>query len=235
MKKHPNASKSFSFIIVCILLGILVSLQLKSINENQSNQLLSSKRLEEIQQELIVQTRINRDLSDRYEKLSQYLDALETQTIEADGTLKRIMEEKNNAEIFAGLTEVSGSGVSITLLSGIDSFIRDSDLRSVVNELKAAGAQAISVNEERMVAMSEIREAGKYIVINGKQFPANGQFIIKAIARADDLENAITMVSGVGDKLMLYDIDYTIAKSDKITIPRLREDSPAYQIDMLKQ
>lgn len=234
MKSHPNALKSLSFIIVCILLGILVSLQLKNINENQSTQLSSNKRLEEIQEELILQTRINRDLSDRYEKLSAYVEAVENQTIEADDTLKRIMDEKTNAEIFAGLTEVTGSGVSITLLSGIDSFIRDSDIRSVVNELKAAGAQAISVNEERMVAMSEIREAGKYIVINGKQFPANGQFIIKAIARAEDLENAITMVQGVGEKLLLYDIDFTITKSEKITIPRLREDSPAYQIDMLK-
>lgn len=234
MSKNKNALQSLSFIIVCILLGILVSLQLKNVNETENTQLSSSKRLNEIQEQLIEQTRINRDLSDRYEELSDYVEALENETIEADDTLKRIMAEKKNAEIFAGLTEVSGSGVTIVLLSGNDTYIRDSDIRSVVNELKAAGAQAISVNEERMVATSEIREAGTYIVVNGKQFPANGQFIIKAIAQAEDLENAITMVSGVGDKLLLYNIDFTITKYEKITIPRLREDSPAYNIDMLQ-
>lgn len=234
MKSNPNALKSLSFIIVCIFLGILVSLQLKNINTAENLQLSNNKRLNEVQEELITQTRINRDLADRYAKLNDYVAAVENKTVEADDTLKRIMEEKNNAEIFAGLTEVSGSGVSINLLSGTDSFIRDSDIRSVVNELRAAGAQAISINEERMVAVSEVREAGKYIVINGKQFPANGQFIIKAIARADDLERAITMVSGVGDKLQLYNVDFKISKSDKITIPRLRDDSPAYRIDMLK-
>lgn len=234
MKPTPNALKSLSFIIVCVFLGILVSLQLKNINTAENLQLSNNKRLNEVQEELITQTRINRDLADRYAKLNDYVKAVENKTVEADDTLKRIMEEKNNAEIFAGLTEVSGSGVSITLLAGTDSFIRDSDVRSVINELRAAGAQAISVNEERMVAVSEVREAGKYIVINGKQFPASGQFIIKAIARADDLERAITMVSGVGDKLQLYNVDFKIAKSDKITIPRLRDDSPAYRIDMLK-
>ncbi len=234
MKSNKNALKSLSFIIVCIMLGILVSLQLKSINETQSLQLFNSKRLNEVQEELIVQQRINRDLNDRYTKLNDYYKAVEDKTIQADDTLKKIMEEKTNAEIFAGLTEVSGSGVSITLLAGIDSIIRDSDIRSVVNELRAAGAQAISINEERMVAVSEIREAGKYIVINGKQFPANGQFIIKAIASADGLERAITMVNGVGDKLYLYNIEFKISSSEKITIPRLREDSPAYRIDMLK-
>ncbi len=234
MKKSPNALKSLSFIIVCIMLGVLVSLQLKNINNTQNLQLSNNKRLNEVQEELITQTRINRDLSDRYAKLNDYVKAVDNKTVEADDTLKRILEEKKNAEIFAGLTEVSGSGVSITLLAGTDSFIRDSDIRSVVNELRAAGAQAISVNEERMVAVSEIREAGKYIVINGKQFPANGRFVVKAIARADDLERAITMVSGVGDKLQLYNVDFKISKSDKITIPRLRDDSPAYRIDMLK-
>ncbi|MHB8961767.1 MAG: DUF881 domain-containing protein [Saccharofermentanales bacterium] len=234
MNSNKNALKSVSFLIVCILLGILVSLQLKSINNAQNLQLLSSKRLEEIQDELITQTRINRDLSDRYTELKEYVDAVENQTFAADDAFARIMEEKKNAEIFAGLTEVSGSGVVITLIAGTDSFVRDADLRSVVNELRAAGAQAISVNEERMVATSEIREAGQYIVINGKQFLASAQFEIKGIARAEDLERAIMMVSGVGERLELYNLDFEIIKSDKVTIPRLREDSPAYRIDMLK-
>lgn len=234
MKNHANAVRSLSFILVCIFLGILVSLQFKNVNNAENLQLSNNKRLNEVQEELITQQRINRDLADRFAKLNDFLKAVENQTVEADDTLKRIMDDKKNAETFAGLTEVGGSGVIISLLSGTASIIRDSDIRSVVNELRAAGAQAISVNEERMVAMSEIREAGNYIVINGKQFPANSQFIIKAIARADDLERAITMVSGVGDKLQLYNVVFNISKSDKITIPRLRDDSPAYRIDMLK-
>jgi len=42
----------------------------------------------------------------------------------------------------------------------------------LVNELRAAEAQAISINGERIVAMTEIRYADPYMVINGRQiFP----------------------------------------------------------------
>ncbi|MDD2392792.1 MAG: DUF881 domain-containing protein [Eubacteriales bacterium] len=234
MKRSRNLLGSISLLIVCVVLGVLVSLQLKSVNSAQNLQLNANKRLEEIQNELIQQTRINRDLADRYAELKNYVETVENQTFEADDAFQRIMEEKRNAEIFAGLTEVSGSGVVITILAGTDFFVRDSDLRSVVNELRAAGAQAISVNEERMVATSEIREAGPYIVINGKQFPSNAQFEIKGIARAEDLERAMLMVSGIGEQLELYNIEFEIVKSEKVTIPRLREDSPAYRYDMIK-
>jgi len=234
MKNKPNAFRSFSFIIVCLILGIVLSLQLKSINTSKNLQLTSSMRLNEIQDELIVQTRINRELADRYTKLSDYVEAVENKTFESDDAFQRILEEKNNAKIFAGLTEVTGPGVIITLLPGTDSFIRDSDIRSVVNELRASGTQAISINEERIVAMSEIREAGRYIVINGKQFPANSQFTVKSISHPDEIERSILMLSGIGDRLEIYNIDFELSKVEKVTIPRLREDSPAYKFDMLK-
>jgi len=231
--KKDKIIRSVGFLVVCIILGVLVAVQLKSVNEAQNLQISTNKRLEEIQDELITQTRINRDLADRYSELKTYVEAVENQTFEADDAFKRIMEEKRNAEIFAGLTEVSGSGVHINIVAGIDSFVRDADLRSVVNELRAAGAQAISINEERIVATSEIREAGRYIDINGKQYPADIPFEIKAIARAEELERAILMVQGVGDKLELYNLEFEVVKSEKVTIPRLREDSPAYRYDML--
>lgn len=226
--------RSIGLIVICILLGVLVSIQLKSVNNAANVQTSTNKRLEEIQNELITQTRINRDLADRYSALKIYVETVENQTFEADDAFKRIVEEKRNAEIFAGLTEVTGSGVIITVVAGVDSFVRDADLRAVVNELRAAGAQAISVNEERMVSISEIREAGRYIVINGKQFPADILFQIKGIAKSGDLERAIMMVKGVGEMLELYNLEFEIVKSDKITIPRLREDSPAYRFDMIK-
>ncbi len=233
--KKKSFIGNFILLLVCILVGIFVALQLKGINMAKSSSLSANKRIDEIQNDLILQTKKNRDLSDRIAELKQYIESLENRTFQEDDAFGRIMEEKKNAEIFAGLTEVSGSGVFITLLAGPDSFIRDSDIRLVVNELRAGGAQAISVNEERMVATSEIREGGPYIVINGKQFLSNSKFEIKAIARAEDLERTIDMINGVGRILEIYDLEYEIRKSDKVTIPRLREDSPAFRYDMLRQ
>ena len=231
MKRHWL--RSFAFAGVCLLLGILIAIQLKSVNSTANQLVLQNKRTSELQDELITLQNSNQDLLDRYSKLKDYVTALESQTASSDATLKAILAEKHNAEVYAGLTDVSGPGVIIELTAGAESSIRDLDLRLVVNELRAAGAQAISVNEERMVAMSEIRLGGQYIVINGKTFPSNETFEIKAIARPDDTERALTMLNGVADSLKFYSIDMTITKSDKVAIPRLRADSPAYQMDML--
>lgn len=225
--------RSLSFAFVCLLLGILVAIQLKSVNSTQSQLLLQNKRTDELRDELIALQGTNRELSDRYAALKDYVAQLESQTASTDDRLKAILSEKKKAEIFAGLTEVSGPGVIVTLTAGEDSSLRDLDVRLVVNELRAAGAQAISVNGERMVAMSEIRLGGTYIVVNGTPFPSNEPYEILAIARPDDAVRALTMLNGVADQLKFYSIELSIAKADKVVIPRLREDSPASRTDML--
>jgi uncharacterized protein YlxW (UPF0749 family) len=225
--------RSLSFAFVCLLLGVLIAIQLKSVNSTENQLVLQNKRTDELRDELITLQNSNRDLSDRYSKLKDYVAALESQTASTDDALKAILDEKRKAEVYAGLTDVSGPGVIVTLSAGAESSIRDLDVRMVVNELRAAGAQAISVNQERMVAMSEIRLGGQYIVINGKPFPSNEPFEIRAITRPDDTERALTMLNGVADTLTFYSIDTSIVKMDKVEIPKLREDSPAYQMDML--
>jgi len=234
MKKgKPVLLRNLAFAFVCLLLGILVAIQLKSVNSTENQLLLQNKRTEELRDELITLQNSNRDLAERYASLKDYVAQLESQTASTDENLKAILEEKRKSEVYAGLTDVSGPGIVVTLSAGTDSSIRDLDVRMVVNELRAAGAQAICVNEERMVAMSEIRLGGQYIVINGKPFPSNQPFVVRAITRPDDAERALTMLNGVADHLKFYSIDTTVEKLDKVTIPRLREDSPAYQMDML--
>ena len=92
----------------------------------------------------------------------------------------------------AGLTDVEGPGVSVILNDSkaenttgdeADYLIHDSDLLSVINELRDAGAQAISFNGERILATSEVRCAGSVVMVNGKRFAA--PFIIYAIGDPD--------------------------------------------------
>ncbi len=225
--------RSAALLAACLLLGVLMAIQFKSVNSAQNQQLLQNKRLEELQAEVIARQKTNRELSDMYNKLKDAVAALENQMATNDDTLQRVLEEKRFAETFAGLTEVSGTGILVTVegLAGGETLVRDVDLQMVVNELRAAGAQAIAINDERMVAMSEIRQGGVYIVINGRPFPVDGSFTIKAIALKQDLERALTMISGVADSLRFYNLNVVITKADRVVIPRLREDSPAYRTD----
>jgi len=77
--------------------------------------------------------------------------------------------------------------------------VRYDDLLKLVNELNAAGAEAIAINDERIIATTEIRNAGNYIVINTNRYSA--PFEIKAIGNPDTLEAALKLLGGVADDL----------------------------------
>ena len=141
---------------------------------------------------------------------------------------------KNNllkSRIFAGLETVKGAGIIVTLDNNGFLEVTDLDILNVVNELRASGAQAISVNDERIVAMSEIREAGQYIVINGKQFRA--PFVIKAIADPDNMERALMMIDGVVDNLEEDGLNVSLKKSDEIVIGKFIDDGTSIRTDLL--
>ncbi|MDD3893830.1 MAG: DUF881 domain-containing protein, partial [Syntrophomonadaceae bacterium] len=95
--------------------------------------------------------------------------------------------------------------------------IHDQDLLIIVNELKASGAEAISVNGERIAAMSEIRCAGTTILINWNKIAP--PFSIKAIGDPDMLESGLMIKNGYLESLKLLGFPVNIQKADKVEIP----------------
>src|SRR5690606_30593248 len=91
-----------------------------------------------------------------------------------------------------------------------------------INELKASDVQAISVNDERIVAMSEIRKAGDYIMVNGNQLVP--PYTIKAIGHADNMERSLKLLGGVLEKFQIYEFKTSIKKEENIVIPAVREE-----------
>ena len=89
---------------------------------------------------------------------------------------------------------------------------------SIVNELRAAGAEAISVNGERILSTTAIRCVGPTIQINGTKVAS--PFHIKAIGNAKYLESALNIRGGVVDNLRSYGILVEIATSDGIVIDK---------------
>ena len=89
-----------------------------------------------------------------------------------------------------------------------------------LNELRAAGAEALSINGERILATSEIRCAGPTISINNTKKAA--PFEIKVIGDPDTLENALKMPGGAVDQSAFYGIDVSIKKSNKLMIEKYK-------------
>ena len=88
----------------------------------------------------------------------------------------------------------------------------------MINELRSAGAEAISLNGERLIATSEVRCTGAVVTVNGRRYAA--PYIIFAIGDPTTLYNALTMRNGVVDILGQWQIDVEVTMSEKLLIPK---------------
>lgn len=138
-----------------------------------------------------------------------------------------LLRERNHALFVAGLTDVQGSGIIMTLndaavvgdLDIEDYIIHDSDIVPLLNELRAAGAQAISINGERILATTKTVCAGPTILINGSRHPV--PYEVKAIGDPYTLFSTLEASESVV-LMRLYNIRVDIEMFDNIVINRYR-------------
>lgn len=127
----------------------------------------------------------------------------------------------------AGLLPLEGQGVIVTMDDSTSKVradenpnlyvIHDDDILRVINELRAAGAEAISINGQRLIATSEIRCAGPTLSVNNVR--SAPPYEISAIGDKNSLEKSIRMRGGVEETLKVWGIRLKVESSDEIYIP----------------
>lgn len=166
-KKRAAIIRNTAITVVCIALGIVISIQYKSLSAAEHVPSSDADTITSLQAQLIKLSQNNDALSAENEDLEKQIDLLKNSTNEEQ--IKKLEEEANQLKMFSGLSNVTGRGIYISIAS-IDKSapsIQQWYLLNIINELKASGAQAISLNGERITAMTEVRVPGNYIVING--------------------------------------------------------------------
>jgi len=224
---NKKMSVSFGTIIIFFVLGLLVALQLKNINLTNLQAYYSEKDISGLKEEVMTIMRENSDLFNQNQKLSDLISSMGDELAGDDISLQAIIDEKRKAEVFAGLTDVSGNGIQIVMGTDTDNPIKSTSLLLIVNELRSSGALAICINDDRVIAMTEIRDTGStdpQIVINGNSYPANSQFVIKAIFNDTDINRGVQLINNVIDQLDTLG-SITVSSTDEISISKLSEDS----------
>jgi len=138
-----------------------------------------------------------------------------------------LKEQMKSNQIYAGTIDVKGEGIVVTLSedkTGANSAnsaptILDIDVRQVVNELASAGAEAISVNHERIISTSKIMtvKGESLININGNKY--RSPFIIESIGNPEALES-ILKDDNIINALKLFGFQVKIEKANKLIIPK---------------
>lgn len=145
--------------------------------------------------------------------------------------MRALSADLKSAKFAACLTAVSGPGVEVTLTDSKKPFpaglppgltppniIHDTDINATVNELKAAGAEAISVNDQRVGSVTPIRCAGPTVFVNNTaQTPP---YVIKAIGKTQTLETALNLPGGEADQVRNFDkAMFTVQPAKRLIIP----------------
>lgn len=213
--------------IMCFALTTGICIQIKTVKSTNS---ASSQNYEE--NNLRAEVLKYKEKYDNLLKETEKIDAQLQEQIESatknNSELEEAKNQINEGNKTIGLAEVTGPGVIITVAdSEIDSnsvvdatdfIIHDTDILKIVNELKNAGAEAISINNQRVILTTPIICGGNIININGERI--GSPFEIKAIGSPEALAN-LSRPGGWLSKLEKRGIKVSaIKKSNSITIPK---------------
>ncbi len=224
-------ARNIALTMVCILLGIMLAWQYKSVNFYQNTSSVQNKRMDELREDLIKVQNQKTELQEKLQELEEENQMYENEKAGENLASTSIQKELQDVRIFGGLVDVRGKGIIVTLENNEYIQVQDTDILNIVNELRASGAQAISVNDERIVAMSEIRTAGRYIMVNGRQMVS--PFVIKAISDPDKLERSLLLIGGVVETLEEIQLKVDIKRSEDLSVSRFVNDGTSIKTNLL--
>ena len=208
--------------LMCLMLTTVIFIQFKTIKQTDITS-LENMREEELRTEISTFKQkieeVNKQIEETNVKITEYEEIISTDK-EASELLSEELEKQNN---ILGKNAVQGSGVVVTLTDTRAQKINAEDLKELLNELKMAGAEAISINEQRIVYDSYIVDLDTYISVNGERLVS--PYEVKAIGNPTYLESGLSKKQyGYIDTKLEEGKDVILVRKDKIIINKYNGD-----------
>lgn len=214
------------FAIAVLTLTFMITTQLSVISKSES--VLQNKREAQLAEDLI-------KLKDQYDKLKKdnneaekIIEEYTTNSSTNDKLIGTMKRELTTATALAGLKAMRGEGIIVIVDESTAKPTNDiplealtiynTDLQAIVNELKEAGAEAISINGHRIIANTSIKSVGANIYVNEQRIVS--PYTIKVIGNTQNLESAMNIKGGVADSLKKYGIKFNITKEKNILVEK---------------
>lgn len=210
-----------------LLLGILSSMQLRAVNSGYKY--MSIKEMYANSIELESQSAELVQLREKADSLKVKIDEFDTARTDVHIDYENVLQlEIENTKKVAGLTSVEGPGIVIIVTDGTRDLyenespnvvtVHDLDIRAMVDDLRNAGAEAISINDQRVIFnKSKIQCTGPTIKINDQVFAV--PFVIKAIGDRKYLESAINEPGSYSESLRKWGVFVEVNTSISVSIP----------------
>lgn len=220
--------KNLSFSIIAAIIGLMVAIQFQTVREPEVRDTRDTWQLrEDLMKEKEIQSKLLLEIRSNEEKIAKY----ETERQQSKEEILR--ETLNELKDEAGLTEVTGPGITLSISPAFN-LIVDGDnaptispdmLKRLLNELNMYGAQHVSVDGERVINTTVIRDINRETKINGhslNRFPIEIKVIAENAQTAEKLYNRMK-VSTVAEDFFIDNLEV------KVNRPESKLVVPAYQ------
>ncbi|RDG32227.1 DUF881 domain-containing protein [Streptomyces corynorhini] len=206
-------------LVVALLLfglGLGLAIQVRSNNDDSALRGARQEDLVRILDELDNRTQ---RLEDEKSRLDDQRTELETSSDQAEEARKQTREKEQQLGVLAGTVAAQGPGITLTIDDPSGTVSPDM-LLDALQELRAAGAEAIQVNDVRVVARTYFSGGGGDVQVDGKAVTAPYSF--KVIGKPQDLEPALNIPGGVVQTLEKEQATATVTRAEKIIVDALR-------------
>ena len=229
MKKKMKKGKITMIItagIACFVLVLAMTMQFKIVNEADVTS-IENMRKSELSTELANWKTRYDEVNQQYEETLSMIEEYKNNKESNEETSNLMDSELEQINMSLGKTDVEGEGIVIIVNETDNEEVEDitaDDLIVLVNALKLAGAEAISINDQRIINMSDIVyiDAASVIRVNGERILA--PYTIKAIGDSSYLESSLVGNGGAVDDMRKKEQDVTIQKENNVKISKYNGD-----------
>jgi uncharacterized protein YlxW (UPF0749 family) len=229
-------ARRLTALLLLLALGVVTGVAAAQVRRRDAAQDRGRQALVE---DVVARTAATDALADEAARLQVSVAERRAQALQADAAGRGVSARLGLVELVAGTTAVSGDGVEVVLDDaespesqdlqerGGDlaaGRVQDRDLQELVNGLWAAGAEAISINDQRLTALTAIRSAGESVLVDKK--PLSPPYVVRAIGDPQTLEPRF-VDSPAGRRLAtytsLYGLRLRVSAARDLRLPASRE------------
>ncbi|MDX3057988.1 DUF881 domain-containing protein [Streptomyces sp. NE06-03E] len=219
----PRVSRAQLIVaLLLFVLGLGLAIQVRS---NSDNSALRGARQEDLVRILDELDNRTQRLEDEKQRLDDQRTELENSSDQAEEARKQTLEKERQLGILAGTVAAHGPGITLTISDPVGAVEPDM-LLDTIQELRAAGAEAIEIDGVRVVANTYFSGDGGELKVDGRKIEAPYEF--KVIGKPQDLEPALNIPGGVVQTLEKEQATAEVTRADDIVVDALR---PAKQPD----
>lgn len=203
--------------IVAFILGLLIVVQIRS---QAGNTGLAERSAQDLTLLVANLNTRNDQLRSEVGTLDRQLDALELGGRSGTSSINQIREDLARIRAWEGLDPVAGRGVEIT----INGKIAGPALEDLINELRNAGAEAIAIEDVRVVAATVVGGAAGGLSVDDTVL--EDPFVVRAIGNPESLVGSLTRIGGIVAQLAATypEAAVNVEAIDRVVLPATTRD-----------